>query len=59
MVQFSLPENSKILRGEYFKDKTGSKNIKKVKVYRWNPEENKNPRVDTFEVDMNNVGHAL
>ena len=56
MVQFSLPENSKILRGEYFKDKTGSKNIKKVKVYRWNPEENKNPRVDTFEVDMNNCG---
>ncbi len=28
MVQFNLPENSKILKGEYYKDKTNSKNIK-------------------------------
>jgi succinate dehydrogenase / fumarate reductase, iron-sulfur subunit len=49
MVQFNLPENSKILKGEYHKDKTSSKNIKKVNVYRWNPSDGKNPRIDTFE----------
>ena len=28
MVQFNLPKNSKILKGQFFKDKTGSSNIK-------------------------------
>ena len=28
MVQFNLPQNSKILKGQYFKDKTGSLNLK-------------------------------
>ena len=29
MAEFSLPDNSKIIKGKYYKDKTGSKNIKK------------------------------
>ena len=52
MVQFSLPQNSKILKGQYFKDKTGSSNLKIVHVYRWDPEKNDNPREDTFEVNI-------
>ena len=32
MVQFSLPQNSKILKGKYHKDKTGSNNLKKVNL---------------------------
>ena len=31
MVQINLPENSKVRKGKYFKDKTGSKNLKKSK----------------------------
>ena len=53
MVQFSLPQNSKILKGKYYRDKNGSNNLKKVNVYRWNPSSNENPRIDTFEVDLN------
>ena len=56
MVQFSLPTNSKILKGNYYKDKTNSSNLKKVNVYRWDPSLNKNPTIDTFEVDMDNCG---
>ena len=56
MVQFSLPQNSKILKGKYHKDKTGSNNLKKVNVYRWSPSSNENPRTDTFEVDLNECG---
>ena len=37
MVQINLPENSKVQKGNYYKDKTGSKNIRKVNVYRWDP----------------------
>ena len=56
MAQFSLPQNSKIEVGNYFKDKTNSKNLRKINVYRWDPSTGKNPRVDTFEVDMDNCG---
>ena len=59
MVQFSLPENSKILKGNYFKDKNGSKNIKKINIYRWDPEKNENPRIDTFEVDIQTCGNKV
>ena len=56
MVQFNLPQSSKIDVGKYYKDKTNSKNLKKVNVYRWDPSMKQNPRVDTFEVDMDNCG---
>ena len=56
MVQFNLPQNSKIEVGKYYKDETNSKNLKKVNVYRWDPSIKQNPRVDTFEVNMNNCG---
>ena len=54
MVQINLPENSKVKKGKYFKDKTGSKNLKKVNIYRWDPSSGENPRIDTYEVDMDN-----
>ena len=54
MVQINLPQNSKVQKGEYYKDKTGSKNIRKVNIYRWDPSSGKNPRIDTYEVDMDN-----
>ena len=37
MAQIGLPDNSKVKKGKYFKDKTGSKNLRKVNVYRWDP----------------------
>ena len=54
MAQIDLPENSKVKKGKYFKDQTGSKNLRKVNIYRWDPSSGENPRIDTYEVDMNN-----
>ena len=54
MVQINLPKNSEIKKGNYYKDKTGSKNIRKVNIYRWDPVSGENPRIDTYEVDMDN-----
>ena len=59
MVQFNLPKNSKILKGQHFKDKTGSSNTKIIHIYRWDPSKNENPREDTFEVDINNCGNKV
>ena len=59
MVKFNLPENSKIKKGTYYKDKTGSKNIRKVNVYRWDPSSNENPRIDIYEVDIDNCSSKV
>ena len=32
MTQISLPKNSEIQKGKFFKDKTSSKNIRKVNL---------------------------
>ena len=42
MVQFNLPQNSKIEVGKYYKNLANSKNLKKVNVYRWDPSSGKN-----------------
>lgn len=55
MAEFILPQNSRIEDGNYHKA-DGAKNIKKVKVYRWDPEGEGNPRIDTYEIDMDNCG---
>ena len=52
MAKFSLPSNSKIVKGEYYEDKTGSNHVKKVNVYRWNPDDGKNPRIDTLKMKL-------
>ena len=54
MVQINLPQNSQVKKGKYFKDKTGSKNLRIVNIYRWDPSTGENPRIDKYEVDMNN-----
>ena len=54
MVQINLPQNSKVQKGKYYKDQTGSKNIRRVNIYRWDPSTGENPRIDTYEVDMDN-----
>ncbi|MEJ2114851.1 MAG: succinate dehydrogenase iron-sulfur subunit, partial [Gammaproteobacteria bacterium] len=59
MAQFRLPANSVVKPGKTFKSSTGSKNIKKVTVYRYEPENDENPRVDTYEVDMDNCGPMI
>ena len=56
MVQFALPKDSKVIEGKYFKDKTNGNNLRKIKVYRWDPETKQNPRLDTYEVNMDECG---
>lgn len=59
MAEFRLPKNSQIDKkaGNFFKA-TSSKNIKVFEVYRFDPEdqEQKNPYIDRYEVDMDNCG---
>ena len=56
MAQFTLPANSVVKPGKTFKDASNSSNTKKVKVYRYDPDTGENPRVDRYEVDLDNCG---
>ena len=59
MVEFTLPRNSKVGKGKTFKAPEGAKRIRKFHVYRWNPDDGKNPVVDTFEVDLDTCGPMI
>ena len=56
MADFSLPKNSVIGKGKTVQAPDGAKNVKTFAVYRWNPDDGENPRMDTFEVDMDTCG---
>lgn len=55
MAEFSLPKNSRIGKGKTVKA-DGATNTKPFHVYRWNPDDGENPRMDTYEVDMDSCG---
>ena len=56
MAEFALPANSKIGPGKSWPKPDAAKTTKTFRVYRWNPDDGENPRVDTFEVDVENCG---
>jgi len=55
MAEFTLPKNSKIGKGKTVKAE-GAMNTRSFSIYRWNPDDGENPRMDTYEVDMDSCG---
>jgi succinate dehydrogenase / fumarate reductase iron-sulfur subunit len=55
MAEFRLPENSRIEPGKKYRD-SSDQQLRTVHVYRWNPDNGENPRIDSFEVDMKACG---
>ena len=55
MAAFSLPQNSKIQAGRHF-PAAGATRVRTFKVYRWNPDDGANPRIDTYQVDRDDCG---
>jgi succinate dehydrogenase / fumarate reductase iron-sulfur subunit len=55
MVAFTLPRNSKVQTGKTW-PKPEAANIRAFKIYRWNPDDGQNPRMDTFYLDMDKTG---
>src|SRR5579859_6761887 len=52
MAEFTLPKNSKVQKGKKYPAKAGAKNVRTFRIYRWNPDDGQNPRVDEYEVDL-------
>jgi len=55
MAEFRLPKNSRIQKGRHFAAKGASK-IKTLRIYRWDPDSGENPRVDSYEIDLDQCG---
>ena len=59
MAQLTLPKNSKVKPGKKF-PLTGTSNRKKsLRVYRWDPDTGENPRLDTYEIDLDKCGQMV
>ena len=56
MAEFTLPANSKLTKGRHFPAANAGKNVRTFKIYRWNPDDAANPRVDTYELDLDQCG---
>ena len=55
MAELRLPKNSRIEKGNHYRDSSDAR-LKTVHVYRWNPDDEKNPRMDSYEVDLKACG---
>jgi len=56
MVQLTLPKNSRITEGKTWARPTGAYDAREYRIYRWNPDDGKTPRIDTYYVDTSDCG---
>ncbi len=59
MAHFKLPKNSKVVKGTYYKASEDVKDLIKLHVYRYNPNIDTNPSLDTFEIPKENGNMVL
>jgi succinate dehydrogenase / fumarate reductase iron-sulfur subunit len=59
MVEFTLPKNSRIGAGKTWPKPQGATNLREFRIYRWNPDDDANPRVDTYYVDLDDCGPMI
>jgi succinate dehydrogenase / fumarate reductase iron-sulfur subunit len=56
MAKFSLPANSKVVQGKKHGAAAGAKHVREFKIYRYDPDTGGNPRLDSYDVDMDSCG---
>jgi succinate dehydrogenase / fumarate reductase iron-sulfur subunit len=56
LAELRLPENSRVIAGKTFPAPAGARDVVRFKIYRWDPEGEGNPRLDTFEIGRADCG---
>ena len=56
MAEFALPKNSKVQKGKIHPAPENASNTKTFNIYRWSPDDDDNPRMDTYTVDLDDCG---
>ena len=56
MVELTLPKNSRVTQGKAWPGPPQARDLREYRIYRWNPDDAKNPRMDTYYVDTGDCG---
>jgi len=56
MVEIALPKDSRPTEGRTWPHAVGAHQEREYRIYRYNPEDGKNPRIDTYFVDVEDCG---
>ena len=56
MVEIALPKNARVEPGATHAARPGAKRVRNFKVYRFDPDSGRNPRLDTFAIDLDDCG---
>lgn len=56
MAEFTLPAHSKVEKGACHAGPENAKRTKTFKVYRWSPDDDKNPQLDEYTIDLDKCG---
>ena len=59
MADLRLPPNSKVLEGKVHVGLESSESPKKLRIYRYDPDSKENPRMDTYEIDLQKCGSMV
>tara|TARA_B100000886_G_scaffold34143_1_gene21264 strand:- start:98 stop:877 length:780 start_codon:yes stop_codon:yes gene_type:complete len=59
MAEFRLPANSKMTTGKLYQASENASQVKSFKVYRYDPDDGENPRIDTFQIDLDECGPMI
>ena len=56
MAEFALPKNSKVQKGKIHAGPAAAKRTRDFHIYRWSPDDDANPRMDTYTIDLDDCG---
>ena len=56
MAEFTLPANSVVQTGKTHPAPKGANRTRTFKIYRYDPDSGQNPRLDSYQVDVDNCG---
>lgn len=59
MVEFTLPRNSRVKKGKTWNEPKAKGNWREFQVYRWNPDDEENPHIDTYHVNLDECGPMI
>ncbi len=56
MAQLTLPAQMRPQEGRKFKAPADAKRTKSFRIYRWDPDQGGNPKIDSYEIDLDQCG---
>jgi succinate dehydrogenase / fumarate reductase, iron-sulfur subunit len=59
MTKFALPADSRVQAGRAWPLPSGASRSKRFRIYRWDPDEGGNPRLDVFSLDLGGCGPMI